>query len=127
MDNKAFYKLSYGVFLLGASADGRDNACITNTCIQVASNPTRIAIAVINTNFTCDLVKKAGRFAITLLDDTVSFDTIKFFGMQSGRNVDKFEYLTPSKDAWGMPYIDWSRLIWAATPFSSRRWRTRRS
>ena len=108
MDNKAFYKLSYGVFLLGASADGRDNACITNTCIQVASNPTRIAIAVINTNFTCDLVKKAGRFAITLLDDTVSFDTIKFFGMQSGRNVDKFEYLTPSKDAWGMPYIEWS-------------------
>ena len=30
------------------------------------------------------------------------------FGMQSGRNVDKFEYLTPSKDAWGMPYIEWS-------------------
>ena len=28
--------------------------------------------------------------------------------MQSGRNVDKFEYLTPSKDAWGMPYIEWS-------------------
>ena len=94
MDNKAFYKLSYGVFLLGASADGRDNACITNTCIQVASNPTRIAIAVINTNFTCDLVKKAGRFAISnsAHGTTMAFLTMSMteifhsFNMRSQKN-----------------------------------------
>lgn len=108
MDNKAFYKLSYGVFVLGTAFEGRENACVTNTCIQVASNPTRVAISVLNTNFTCDLLKKSGRFAITLLDDTVSFDTIKYFGMQSGRDVDKFGILTPEHDAYGMPYISWS-------------------
>ena len=51
MDNKALFNLPYGVFLLATSADGVENGCITNTCIQVANDPTRIAIAVINANF----------------------------------------------------------------------------
>ena len=38
MDNKAMYKLSYGLFVLTSAADGKDNGCITNTAIQVSSN-----------------------------------------------------------------------------------------
>ena len=41
MDNKALYKLSYGVFVLAAKAGDKVNGCITNPCIQVANNPTR--------------------------------------------------------------------------------------
>ena len=52
MDNKALFKLTYGVFVLGTTSGDKMNACITNTCMQVATNPDRIAIACINANYT---------------------------------------------------------------------------
>lgn len=107
MDPKAFWKLTYGVFVLGTAAEGRLNACITNTCMQVANDPVRVAISVINKNYTCDLIKKSGCFALTMLDDTTDFDTIRRFGYQSGRDTDKFSEFVPSLDANGCPYLAW--------------------
>ena len=107
MDNKTMYKLSYGVFVLGTRVDDKINACITNTCMQIASDPTRIAICCINANYTCELLKKSGSFALTLLDQTCTFETIKLFGFQSGRDVDKFANITPAFDCNNNPYIPW--------------------
>ncbi|MBO4845568.1 MAG: flavin reductase [Lachnospiraceae bacterium] len=107
MDNKALYKLSYGVFMLATTADGKTNGCITNTCMQVANDPVRIAICCINSNYTCELIKKSGVFTLSMLDDTCSFETIKHFGMQSGRNVDKFDGINMPKDDKGIPYMGW--------------------
>ena len=107
MDKKALYKLSYGVFMLSTKDGETVNGCITNTCMQVANSPTRIAIAVINTNYTCDLIKKSGVFALSLLDETCSFELIKHFGFQSGREVNKFENLQMPVDVYGIPYMGW--------------------
>ena len=107
MDKKALYKLSYGVFMLSTKDGETVNSCITNTCMQVANSPTRIAIAVINTNYTCDLIKKSGVFALSLLDETCSFELIKHFGFQSGREVNKFENLQMPVDVNGIPYMGW--------------------
>lgn len=108
MDNKALYNLSYGIFLLTTKMDSKANGCITNTCIQVANSPTRIAIAVLNTNYTCDLIKKSGVFAVSVLDETVTFETIKHWGFQSGRDVDKFHGITSlATDVNDVPYIPW--------------------
>ena len=43
MDNKVMYALSYGLFVLSARQGGKDNGCITNTAIQVTTDPNRIA------------------------------------------------------------------------------------
>ena len=114
MDKKALYSLSYGIFVLSTKADGagsggreRVNGCITNTCMQVANSPTRVAISVLNTNYTCDLVKESGVFALSILDETVTFETIKHFGFQSGRDVDKFADIKPPMDMNGIPYMGW--------------------
>lgn len=106
MDKTALYSLSYGVFMLATKSGDKVNGCITNTCIQVANNPTRIAIAVLNSNYTCDLIKESKVFAISLLDQSATFDTIKHFGMQSGRDVDKFKDFTAPRDEMGIPYLD---------------------
>ena len=108
MDNKALYSLSYGVFLLATKSGEKANACITNTGIQVANDPTRIAIAVINKNYTCELLKESGVFTLSMLDKTISFDSIKYFGMQSGRDVDKLGDLPLPVDDRGIPYMGWS-------------------
>ena len=107
MDKKALYKLSYGIFMLSTRDGETVNGCITNTCMQVANSPTRIAIAVINTNYTCDLIKKSGVFALSLLDQTCSYELIKHFGFQSGREVNKFENLQMPVDVNGIPYMGW--------------------
>ena len=67
MDSKAFYKLSYGVFLLTARQDGRDNGCVINTAIQCASSPLQMSVCVINQNLTCDMIKATGRFNISVV------------------------------------------------------------
>ena len=107
MDNKALYKLSYGVFMLSTKCGDITNGCITNTCIQVANNPTRIAISVINANYTCELIKKSGVFSLSLLDEECSFETIKHWGFQSGRDVDKMQGIPLPTDCQGVPYLGW--------------------
>lgn len=108
MDRKALYNLSYGVFMVGVKSGEKKNGCITNTCIQVASNPTRVAISVLNSNYTCDLIKESGLFTVSILDQSVTFETIKHFGMQSGRDVDKLDGIPLPEDAQGVPYMGWA-------------------
>lgn len=105
MDPKALFNLSYGVFVLGANNNGAMNACITNTCMQIASEPVRVAISVLNRNLTCYMIKESGKFTLSLLDKTCTFDLIKHFGMQSGANVNKFESFPYEKTESGIPYI----------------------
>lgn len=107
MNKKALYSLSYGVFVLAGKAGDRVNACITNTCMQVANSPTRVAITVINGNYTRELVQEGGVFCLTLLDQSCTMDTIRHFGMQSGRDVDKFAGIDYTLDKNGVPYLPW--------------------
>ena len=91
MNVEALYKLTYGVYLLSARENGKDNACIINTAVQVANNPTRISVAVIKGNLTHDMIVATGEFNLSAISEDASFDLFKHFGMQSGRDVDKFE------------------------------------
>ena len=107
MNRKAMYDLTYGLFLLSARAGDRRNACITNTCIQVANSPTRVAISCINANYTCDLIKEGGVFTLSLLDESAKFDLFRHFGFQSGRDADKFADVYVKEDGNGVPYLPW--------------------
>lgn len=90
MDPKALYHLTYGLYLLTAREDGRDNGCIINTAIQVANNPTRIAAAVIRNNHTRDMICRTGTFNVSAITTEADFGLFQRFGMQSGRDADKF-------------------------------------
>ncbi len=61
MDPKAMQKLSYGLFVLTAKTGEKLNGCITNTAIQVTTEPNQIAFAVNKANLTHDMVKESGR------------------------------------------------------------------
>ena len=105
MDPKAMFKLSYGLFVLTAREGEKDNGCITNTAIQVTSEPNRISIAVNKANYTHDMVMHTRKFNVSILSQEASFDTFKHFGFQSGRNVDKFADFTACKRAGNGIYI----------------------
>ncbi len=106
MNNATMFKLTYGLFVLTSSADGRDSGCIINTAGQVTAEPNRLSIAVNKANYTHDLVLKSGKFNVSILSETASFDTFKHFGFQSGRDVDKFaDYADCRRSANGLYYV----------------------
>ena len=100
------YKLSYGLFVITTEFEGKRNGCISNTAIQVANDPTRIGLAINKANLTHDLMMSAGRFNISVISTEADFELFKHFGMQSGRDVDKFADFTDCFDtANGLPVI----------------------
>lgn len=90
VDPSVFHKFSYGLFVLSAHADGKDNGCIINTAAQLTSTPGRINIAVNKANFTHDMIMKTGVFNLSVLAEDASFDIFKRFGFASGKDTDKF-------------------------------------
>ena len=94
MDNKAMYKLSYGLFVLTAKVGDKENGCITNTAIQVASEPNQISFAVNKANYTHDMIMETKKCNISVISEEADFELFKHFGFQSGRDVDKFAGFT---------------------------------
>ena len=86
--------------------DDRDNGCIANTCFQVASEPLRLVISVQTGNLTRQIIENTGVFNVSVLTEEVPFETIRHFGMQSGRDVDKFaEFSAVKRSRNGLLYL----------------------
>ncbi len=90
MDNKVMNKLSYGLFVLTATEDGKDNGCITNTAAQVTTTPNRVTIAVNKDNYTHGMIMRTKACNISIISEDAEFEMFQQFGFQSGANVDKF-------------------------------------
>lgn len=97
MDKKAMYRISYGLFVVTASFDGKDNGCITNTLTQVTSEPNRVSVTVNKSNLTHDMILKSGSFTASVISTDADFEMFKHFGFQSGRDTDKFAGYTCSR------------------------------
>ena len=89
---QALYRISYGLYIITAQAEGRDNGQCANTCFQITSDPARLAIGINKQNFTHELIQKSGKFGVSVLNQTGQ-DYARRFGYRSGRDVDKFEGL----------------------------------
>ena len=105
MDNKAIFKIGYGLYVLTTRSNGRDNGCIVNTFTQIAQTPMRFGVSVCKDNFSCILLDESMDFNITVLDESAQFDVFKRFGFQSGKNVDKFAGLELPRSANGLYYL----------------------
>ena len=91
MDTNALFKIGYGLYILTAKEDNKDNGCIINTVMQVTSDPCMIAVAVNKLNYTNQMIQKTRKFNVSTLSEDATFDVFKHFGFQSGANVNKFE------------------------------------
>lgn len=91
MDKKAFFKLSYGLYIVSSNCDAKDSACIANTFVQVTSDPARVCITLNKNNYTTKLIENSCVYNVGVLLDSVDMDVIRRFGFQSGKDVNKFE------------------------------------
>lgn len=90
MDKNAMYQISYGLFVVTAALDGKDNGCITNTLAQVTSEPNRVSLTVNKSNLTHDMIAESGSFTASVISTEADFALFQRFGFQSGRDADKF-------------------------------------
>lgn len=104
MDSKAFFKLSYGVYIISASADNKDGGCVINTLTQVTSSPARLSIALNKENYTLKLIETSGTFSAVALSDNVEMDLIRRFGFQCGKDVNKYDGIPQGRDSLYNPY-----------------------
>ena len=105
MDTNALFKLSYGLFVLSAKENGKDNGCIINTAMQLTDTPAQIAVAVNKQNYTHDMVKNTGVFNFSVLSQEAVFWVFQHYGFQSGRDVDKFANLPEARTENGLRYV----------------------
>ena len=99
MNNQAMFKLSYGLFVLTANENGKDNGCIINTVSQVTDNPLQISITVNKSCLTHDMILRTSKFAVSVIAENSNFELFKRFGFASGRDTDKFVGFDGAKTA----------------------------
>lgn len=90
MDNNAMYNIGYGLYILTAKENEKDNGCILNTVMQVTTSPNQIMISVNKQNYTHDMIVRTGKFNLSVLTEETPFSIFERFGYQSGKNTDKF-------------------------------------
>lgn len=87
-DKSITRKISQGMYILTTSGGG----CCVDAVSQVSGgdNPL-IAVAVMKSNYTNEIMKKNDKFALSVLGIDVDPEIIKTYGMNSMRDYDKFK------------------------------------
>lgn len=100
-NKKITRKITQGMYVLTTDGGG----CMVDAVSQVSSgdNPF-IAIAVMNDNYTQELLSKNETFALSVLGEDVDPKIIEVFGMNSMRDINKFEKVETEKIE-GLPII----------------------
>lgn len=87
-NKKITRKITQGVYVLTTNGGG----CVVDAVSQISAgeNPL-IAVAVMKNNYTNELMHKNTTFALSILSKKVNPEIIKIFGLNSMRNINKFE------------------------------------
>ena len=106
MNRKAFSRINYGLFIVGAELDDKPQGCIVNSLHQVTSSmPFKFSLTVNKSNETFKAIEAKGSFAATVLAKDTPKDLVNLFGYKSGRVVNKFDGFDVERDGAGNPYV----------------------
>lgn len=112
MNIEAFFKVTYGLYIVSSVHDNRLNGYISNTVFQVTSDPPLVAISCSKDNFSASIIKKSGVFSISVLQQDAKADIIGRFGYKSGAEVDKFEGIRHILGKTGAPIVIEDTIAW---------------
>ncbi len=105
MDVRAYYRLSYGVFVICSKKDDKYNGQIGNVLFQVTSQPATVAISINKNNLTHSYISDSKVFSASILGTTTPLPFIGSFGFRSGRDANKFENVKYKVGKTGAPIV----------------------
>lgn len=89
MNKEILKEISYGMYVVTAKSD-KNVGCIINTLSQITSDNPIISISLNKKNYTNEVIKKTGKFAISILSEKTNPKVIGTFGFSSSRDTNKF-------------------------------------
>ncbi len=105
MDTKAFFKLTYGLYIVTTNDGEHESGCVINTMTQVTAEPSQVCVTLNKENYTTQILEKSGVFNVSVLLEKVSMEVIRQFGFQCGKDIDKFEGIDYGIDENGVKYL----------------------
>lgn len=112
MNSKAFYKITYGLYVVSSASNGKNNGYIANTVFQVTSQPARFSVACNKDNYTCSLITQSQVFAVSILQQDTKSELIGLFGYKSGKTLDKFASMRHRIGQTGAPILLEDTIAW---------------
>ena len=91
IDNKALFKIGYGLYVVTSKDGDKDNGLIVNTVTQLTDTPLRVAVNINKLNYSHDIIKKTGVLNVNCLNIEAPFSVFQEYGFVSGRDKNKFE------------------------------------
>ena len=105
MNPKAFYKISYGMYVICSKSGEKINGQIANTVFQVTSEPPKIAVCINKQNLTHEFIESSKMFSVSVLSVDAPMKFIGQFGFKSGREINKFEGINIKTSSSGLPLV----------------------
>ncbi len=105
MNFEAFFKITYGLYILSSRDGEKLNGHVSNTVFQVTAEPPRIAVATHRDNLTTDFIKKSKVFSISALQKDVTLEFLGPWGFKSGREINKFDKIGHKIGKSGAPVV----------------------
>ncbi|MBA3066482.1 flavin reductase [bacterium] len=105
MDKKAFFKISYGMYVVSSGGADKYNGQIANTAFQVTAEPPQFAVCINKQNLTHEFIQKSGVFTVSILEQDTPVKFIGHFGFKSGRELDKFADIEYKIGITGAPVV----------------------
>lgn len=112
MNVEAFFKITYGLFVVSTKSDNKLYGYVSNTVFQVTAEPARFAITCSKNNYTSDMIRQSGVFAISVLQKETRPDIIGTFGYRSGKDLDKFAKFNFMTGKTGSPILLDDTVAW---------------
>lgn len=112
MNIEAFFKITYGLYIVSSGSEENKSGYIANTVFQVTAEPPLVAISCNKNNYTSDLINESKAFSISVLKQDTSPELIGLFGYKSGNEIDKFANTNFISGSTGTPIVTEDSIAW---------------
>ncbi len=108
----AFFKVTYGLYIVSSKLKDKLNGFISNSVFQVTAEPNKFAVCCHKNNFTATLIKESNVFSVSVLQKETKSRLIGLFGYRSGRDVNKYENVNYIFGKAGAPIVIEDTVAW---------------
>ena len=105
MDLNAFFKITYGVFIITSRLGDKLNGMVATTFSQITAEPVQMTIGINKESLTHEIIQKTGIFGVSALRQNTDFNFIGHFGFKSGRDMDKLKGIHFEPGITGVPLL----------------------
>lgn len=105
MDLNAFFKITYGLYIVTSRFEDKLNGMVATTVCQVTAEPIQMMLGLNKESLTHEFIQKTGFFGVSALRQQTDFNFIGGFGFKTGRNTDKFKGIGYESGINGVPLV----------------------